>query len=231
MPEKIFTIPINEAFDKRDGCPMCRMHKALEESNLSYTLGAAMMEPDVRIRMNELGFCSRHFAALRGMKNKLALALILESHLAEVDRLMDTEPGGKKSIFSRKQPESDSANKLSDLSSACFICKRIHSTEQRYYSNVAWLWESDPAFRDKLKAQPYICLSHTAGIMKAARRELGEEKYRALYAALTELNRSYLEHLRADITAFTVSFDHRNAGIPLTEEARSSIEKAVDFLN
>ena len=231
MSEKIFTIPINEAFDEHDGCPMCRLHKALEETNLSYVLGAAMMEPDVRIRMNELGFCHDHFAKLRSMKNKLALALILESHLADVNNLLETEVGGKKGLFSKKEPNADAGDKLSELSDSCFACKRIRSTELRYFSNIAYLWDSDPKFHEKLKGQPYICVSHTAGILEAGKRELKAEKYQSLYDAITTLNRNYLEKLRSDITSFTVSFDHRNAGVPLTDDARESIEKALEFLN
>ena len=231
MSEKIFTIPINEAFDEHDGCPMCRLHKALEETNLSYVLGAAMMEPDVRIRMNELGFCHDHFAKLRSMKNKLALALILESHLADVNNLLETEVGGKKGLFSKKEPNADAGDKLSELSDSCFACKRIRSTELRYFSNIAYLWDSDLKFHEKLKSQPYICVSHTAGILEAGKRELKAEKYQSLYDAITTLNRNYLEKLRSDVTAFTVSFDHRNAGVPLTDDARESIEKALEFLN
>lgn len=231
MSEKIFTIPINEAFDEHDGCPMCRLHRALEETNLSYVLGAAMMEPDVRIKMNELGFCHEHFAKMRSMKNKLALALILESHLADVNTLMETEVGGKKGLFSKKEPAADAGDKLSKLSESCFVCKRIRSTELRYFSNIAYLWDSDPKFHEKLKSQPYICVSHTAGILEAGRRELKAEKYQDLYESITTLNRNYLEKLRTDVTAFTVSFDHRNAGVPLSDDARESIEKALDFLN
>ena len=181
--------------------------------------------------MNELGFCHEHFAELRSMKNKLALALILESHLADVDALMETEISGKKGLFSKKEPTADAGNKLSDLSNSCFACKRIRSTELRYFSNIAYLWDSDPKFHEKLKSQPYICITHTAGILEAGKRELKAEKYRSLYEAITTLNRNYLEKLRADVTAFTVSFDHRNAGVPLSDDARESIEKALEFLN
>ena len=230
MSEKIFTIPINEAFDGHDGCPMCRLRSALEENTLSCTLGAAMMEPDVRIKMNAAGFCREHLSALRSMKNKLALALILESHLADVSALFDAPISEKKGIFASRQPGPDAGDQLEELSRSCFVCRRVRSTELRYYSNVAWLWESDEKFRDKLRSQPYICVTHAAGILEAGRRELKAENYRSLYESIAELDRTYLKKLRADITEFTVSFDHRNAGAQLSDEARSSIERAADFL-
>jgi len=31
MKETIYTIPVNEAFDEKCGCPICRMYNALEK--------------------------------------------------------------------------------------------------------------------------------------------------------------------------------------------------------
>ena len=38
MKEKIYTIPISEAFEHYDGCPLCRLYGELEKSSLSYVL-------------------------------------------------------------------------------------------------------------------------------------------------------------------------------------------------
>ncbi len=229
MPEKIFTIPINEAFDHYEGCPLCRLRAALEETTLSYVLGPAMMEPDVRIKMNETGFCHEHSAALRQMKNKLPLALVIQSHLASVDDLYSVPAAKKKKLFS-SSAEADGGEKLRELSDSCFVCSKVKDTERRYYSNVAYLWDSDEAFRTKLKKQPYFCVTHSAGVLRAAKRELNAEKYASLYEALCELERARLDEIRAGIDEFVLSFDHRNADAPLSDRARSSIDDAMAFL-
>ena len=54
--EKIYTIPVNEAFDESGSCPFCRMKKKLEENEIELILGASMMEPDIRIQTNEKAF-------------------------------------------------------------------------------------------------------------------------------------------------------------------------------
>ena len=82
--EKIYTIPVNDAFNVQDGCPFCRMYKTLEDNELDIILGASMMEPDIRIETNKLGFCREHYEKMFGMKNRLSLALMLESHLDEL---------------------------------------------------------------------------------------------------------------------------------------------------
>lgn len=61
MKQDITTIPISEVLEQTDGCFVCRMRKMLEKRALEYASGSAMMEPDVRIKMNDLGFCAYHF--------------------------------------------------------------------------------------------------------------------------------------------------------------------------
>ena len=57
----------------------------LESRLAEYITGAAMMEPDVRIETNRLGFCARHFDKICEVGNRLSIALILESHLHELE--------------------------------------------------------------------------------------------------------------------------------------------------
>ena len=65
MRESILTIPVNEVFEPREGCPICRMRDTVEKHLLEYILGDAMMEPDVRILTNQKGFCARHYEKLK----------------------------------------------------------------------------------------------------------------------------------------------------------------------
>jgi hypothetical protein len=85
--ETIYTIPINEAFDTaQNECPLCALKRRLADNELDLILGASMMEPDIRIKTNEQGFCHAHYDKMLGMKNRLGLALMLESHLDEVKK-------------------------------------------------------------------------------------------------------------------------------------------------
>lgn len=45
-----------------------------------------MMEPDIRIRTNDLGFCYTHFSMMAARHNRLQLALMLDSHLAQLQK-------------------------------------------------------------------------------------------------------------------------------------------------
>ena len=87
--EQIYTIPVNEAFeaaaeDHALGCPICALYNKLEDNELDLILGASMMEPDVRIQTNKEGFCRTHYDMMLTRKNRLGMALTLESHLNEL---------------------------------------------------------------------------------------------------------------------------------------------------
>ena len=84
MREDICTIPISEAFEENDGCPVCRMYKTVEDRIVEYIMGAAMMEPDIRIETNRLGFCEKHLRAMMKRRGRLQLALMLETHTDEL---------------------------------------------------------------------------------------------------------------------------------------------------
>ncbi len=229
VPEKIFTIPINEAMDKYDGCPLCRLRTELEESSLKYALGAAMMEPAVRIEMNRLGFCPKHFDDMFAAKNKLALALVLESHLGELGDVLGvpSEEDGKKRRKPAKGP--DAADRTAELADSCFVCSRIKGTVRRYYSNFVYLWDKDDGFRDKLAKQPFFCITDAAGILRAGKAELKAASYEELKKALLNVMSSYLVSVKGDVTKFCQSFDYRNADKTLGEE-KFAVEKAIRFL-
>ena len=83
MKYHIDTIPIWDAA-KRDGeCLLCALERKTELDEADRYLGASVMEPDVRIRVNNKGFCRKHHSMLYGMSNRLGHALMLESHTIE----------------------------------------------------------------------------------------------------------------------------------------------------
>jgi len=62
--EKIYMIPVNDAYIETCGCPVCRLHDKAENNYLEYYLGPSLMEPDTRIITNKTGFCPVHMGKL-----------------------------------------------------------------------------------------------------------------------------------------------------------------------
>lgn len=233
MAEQLYTIPINEAFDKYDGCPLCRLRRRLETQSLNYIMGAAMMEPDIRIITNKAGFCRTHFHKMLGMGNRLSLALMLESHLQyiieDIPMPEEKKPGrlGRVKKYNGDSP----ARAMLDQANSCYICARMHDFEKKYISNVIYIWKKDPSFPEKLRRQPYFCLEHAAALLEQGKQDLNEANYLSLSEDILALTHRRLSALRQNVTGFCRSFDHENAGKPLTDETRFSVEDAVAFLS
>ena len=221
--EKIYTIPVNEAFDQTGSCPFCRMKKQLEERETELILGASMMEPDVRIRTNEKGFCGKHFGALFAAQKRLPLGLILESHLDQAKK--EIAPP----VLSLKDKTSGVAEKAEKMASSCYICDRVAFHWGKMFETACLLWEGDGTFRKKAAAQTYFCLPCYARFLKTARLFINKKKLPDFLKEMDGVESGYLASLREDVSYFCKKFDYRYAAEPWGN-SRDAVERALRFL-
>ncbi len=229
--EKLYTIPVNEAFDacvqeEGAGCPFCRLRAMLEGNELDLILGASMMEPDVRIKTNEAGFCSAHFTKMLRHRKRLPLALMMESHLDETRKR--TEGGGMTDLIKGAGTAAEGA--LANLEKSCYLCSRIDFSLNKMLENAAWLWDADPEFRKKTAAQPYFCLPHYRMWLTVGRKEIGKKRYADFYKEVSGVVNTYFDALRADVSWFCKKFDYRYENEPWGN-AKDSVERAIKFLS
>ena len=228
--EQIYTIPVNEAFDASAadsscGCPMCALYRKLEENELELILGASMMEPDVRIKTNELGFCRTHYDMMFTRKNRLGMALTLESHLAELSK--DLSKGLIGTVIGR--PDQKPAKRIAALEKSCYVCGRVDFQFQHMAETVVLLFDTDENFVEKLKKQPYFCLPHYRLLLEKAAARLGKKKL-ADFADVTErVVKGYMETLLGDVSWFCKKFDYRYENEPW-KNSKDSVERAMKFL-
>ena len=225
MQEKIYTIPINEAFENRCGCPLCRLSLKLEQDALEYVMGAAMMEPDVRIATNRQGFCRDHLSAMLRMKNRLGLSLILQTHLETVRK--DGIP--KKGLLGAPDC-AKAAEKLSEGVRSCFVCARREEFLRHYYENTVYLWEEEEDFRLKLRDCGMLCLPHAEALLRAGAARLPKKKQPEFSGAILAKVSEGLDALQPDVDAFCKSFEYQNAGTPLSDGAKHAAERIADAL-
>ena len=55
MKEKLYTIPINDAFAMDSECPICAMKTILENNAVEFTMGPSYMEDDIRMETDRTG--------------------------------------------------------------------------------------------------------------------------------------------------------------------------------
>ena len=225
MKESIYTIPVSEVFEPKDGCPICRLRDSLEKRAVEYIMGAAMMEPDVRIETNQQGFCEKHFGMMLKQKNRLSIALILESHLAHIQKEVFDKKAG---LFSSKDKKTNDIKKLAE---SCYVCDKIDWAMQRMYETIFKLWLKEESFRQLYSEQPVICLEHYAQLASLAVEKLGKKNAPAFLEITEKLSRKYLDEVQADVSHFCKMFDYRNSG-PNADwgNSRDSIERAIWYL-
>ena len=222
-----FTIPVNEAFeasaaDASCGCPFCALYRKLEENELDLILGAAMMEPDIRIKTNKAGFCRTHYDMMFVRKNRLGMALTLESHLAELrEEIRDGGFGGGQGNKPIKRIEA--------LESTCYVCDRIKNNFEHMIDTAVYLWETDPDFSKKLKAQPYFCLPHYRKVLAYGQRRLGKKRQPEFAKACAGVVEPYFEELQKDVSWFCKKFDYRYDKEPWYN-SKDAVERAFKFL-
>ena len=229
--EQIYTIPINEVFDTvtAEGgpclCPLCLLEGRLDESETDLILGASMMEPDIRIKTNEQGFCRTHYTKMLGMKNRLGLALMLESHLDEVKRRF--KPAPLSALFGKKQKRS--MDTMGAMGSSCYICGKVRFHMTRSYLNLMEMYAKEEDFRRKYESAPLFCIPHTLALCEEAEKSFTGKSLDAFREVTLSVARSYMDSLRDDVSHFCKKFDYRYEDEPWGN-AKDAPVRAAAFL-
>ena len=221
MIEKIYTIPVNEAFDLYSGCPICSLYKKLEDIELDSILGAAMMEPDIRIETNKKGFCGKHFDIMFGMKNRLGLALMIESHLSH--NINKTLKGGFFNL-------SKNNKKIEKQSESCYVCGKTEFFLTKMLENTALLYEREKEFKEKLSNQKYFCMNHYSSLLYVGEYALSKKSYSDFAGACQKVMVRYGEKLLADVSWFVKKFDYNYENEPWGD-SKDAVERAIKFLS
>ena len=222
MQEKIYTIPVNEAFEQTDDCPFCVMYNKLESNEIDLITGASMMEPDIRIKTNELGFCREHFAKMFAKPQRLPLALTLQTHLDVLRKEVRTG-----ALLG--DPAAKAVKRLEKLERDCYVCQRIERHFPRMIETACALFENEREFREKFLSQKYFCLPHYKLLLEAAKRTCSKKAYPELVKAADAVVRAYMDSLYDDVSLFCKKFDYNYRDAPWGN-ARDSVERTIKFL-
>ena len=240
MKETIYTIPLNEAYDEPCECPLCVIESRLEKEAIEYALGAAMMEPDYRVESNDKGYCRKHFEMMFQKPNKLSLALVMETLVAEnIKKLSAFEKKmsakGKGGLFKKGPSAAEELIKqLDEMEKSCIVCDKINYTMERYITVLVEMWKTEPEFRSRFENSKGVCLPHMKQLLKAAEKKLGSKDAAEFASILYTKQMQELSRISDDVHRFTLKFDYRNKDMEWNgaEDApKRSIEKTAGAMN
>lgn len=234
MKEKIYTIPVTEAFGEVCECPMCTLEGKLENEAIDYYLGPSLMEPVHRVETNDKGFCRRHFEQLYNrQENKLGLGLIIDTHLQEQNAWMKDLA----SRYSSKKPQAGRLverliAELACLEKKCAVCSWLDFTMDRYIDVILYLWFQEEEFRSKFNSGKGFCLRHFRQLLEGVKKYLGTREAGVFVPNLLELQLRNMERVQQEVNWFTRKFDYRNKDAPWgnsKDALQRSIQKIVGY--
>ena len=240
MKEKIYMIPVNDAYRSTQGCPLCQLKRTVESSSLDYFLGPSLMEPDVRVSTNTTGFCGQHLKKMYGKEiNRLGLGLMLHTHMQDlrkdVGETIENAAPAPGSIFKGRDRDyrrnlEAAAARIEGRADSCIICDKINRTMERYLDVLLWMFFEDPAFRPLFEAQTHHCLHHTAFLLRGAARYLNQNQASEFVSVLAKSQNGGMDQMIADVEWFTLKFDYRNKDKPWGN-SKNAIPRAISLLS
>lgn len=215
MREDICSIPINDMFTPKCGCPICRMYETIEKRMLEYIMGSAMMEPDVRVETNRIGFCHKHYTKMFEGHGKLQLALILQTHINEFD------------LDNNKKL----ADRVKTVDESCFVCEKIEWGFSRLISQIFHMYETDEEFRALFNSQPQFCLKHYKLLNDKASKKNLKKHYKEFSDNLFSITQNTLKEVEKNIKLFTKMYDYNSdKNSPEFDDCKEAVEDALWFV-
>ncbi|MCX8130935.1 MAG: DUF6062 family protein [Clostridia bacterium] len=231
MKERIYTIPVTEAFREECECPVCVLERKLEDEYVEYVLGPSLMEPEGRIETNENGFCRKHFELLYAKQSKRhGLGLILDTHLTEqnkkLKKMYESKSGALKkdseislvknlsNKISSKQTETEKLvdqliSELSNLENRCAVCNKLNFTLDRYVDVILYLWFKEEDFKALFNSKKGFCLKHTRVLLEGTKKYLNTKEMAIFTENLIKIQLENMERVQSEVNWFTKKFDYR----------------------
>jgi hypothetical protein len=235
LKEKLYAIPVNDAFAEDGECPLCTMRKKLETAAVDFTMGPSYMEDDIREATSRLGFCEKHLEQLYKNQNRLGLALILKTHMDKLVKDIEKHSlSGSKmsapSIFKKKTEGSLVVNYLNQMEEDCFVCNKIEVTFERYIATIFHLYHTEQTFRDKFKNSKGFCTGHYKILYQSAQAHLSGEELDDFIQLLNELYLDNMKRVRDDLEWFINKFDYRYTNEPW-KNAKDALPRSMQKTN
>ncbi len=231
MKEKIYTIPVNEAFEQDCECPFCILYEKLDEDAVNFMLGPSYMEDTIRLETNKIGFCESHFNKMYKKKNLLGLGLITETHISDIikniENLKTKNTPQKKFLSKNCSEDIPIISYLDELENSCYLCNTINKTFALYVDTFLYLYKKDNSMKEKVLNSKGFCLTHFKEVLKHSYKVYSNNDYEDFKNTIVELQTKNLSRLKDELELFTNKFDYKYNDVPYGT-SKDSIPRAIN---
>ena len=222
MEEKLYTIPLTEAFEADDECPLCYVERKIENDLLDFVLGKASsyMESDVRSMTDREGFCRTHLKKMFDYGNTLGNGWILKTHFEQINYELKNQikmyAPSKTSFMDKLKKKDTSAEKQNPIAvwaksrdKSCYICKRFDNTYSRYLDTFFQMYK-DGAMYGMIEKSKGFCLHHFGELCGLADTRLNGKQKEEFYPLVFRVMESSMERVGEDVSWLVEKFDYKN---------------------
>ena len=227
MKYQIDTIPVWEALEFDGSCMLCTLQAKTEAGEIDRTLGSSVMEPDVRVRTNEIGVCQKHQQMMFQVGNRLGHALLMDTHAEQV--LVKLDKIKAQAARGRDIDATKLAGSLRALGDRCVVCEGVQTHMLRYTYTFVYLWKTDPKFARRFSESKGLCIPHAADLIEAAQKQLNAQQRKEFAALCLDLVQAHLSEDETDLKWFTQKFDYKNKD-KSWGNSKNAIERTVNRL-
>lgn len=222
MKENIATISLMDAFNAKDECPFCFLEREAEQHAISFILGSAYMEDDIREETDATGFCRHHFKMMYDYGNRLGSALILSTHLKKLNQELGAElksfTPGKSNLLKRmkrtdaglSEPKTPLGAWIQKKEHSCYVCDHFNSIYNRYLDTFFDLYRKNDEFRTLFCESKGFCLPHFGDLIEAAEDKLSDDQKKSFYPTAFSLMQENIDRVQKDVAWFVEKNDYRN---------------------
>ena len=231
MREHLETAPLWDAVRQKEMCPFCFLRRMIEKQGVERYLGGAVMEPDIRLKTNAAGFCSRHHQMLMAEKDYHGYALMMQTRLREAaGQAAPALAGlGGGALLGGGRKAENAARQLRRVTSRCLVCESMEGHVAAYRDTFLHMYQKDGAFRAAFAESAGVCLADLPDVLSDSARKLSGEKQKDFLKVLSDTVgrslRTAQEDLDALCSSFHVGSEHKN-----NPRCQSALERAVNLL-
>ena len=232
MKEKIYTIPVNEAFDTPCECPLCTLNKKVDAEILDYVLGPSYMEEDIREETNKVGFCRYHYDKMFNAQNHLGVALMVSTHLKKINKELEdilefeVKADEGRGFLKKSHDNRPLADFTQHISSSCYACERMEGRMNSYIETIFYLWKKEPEFRQKIANSNGFCLEHFSRLISEARKRMKQYDFLEFANTIIPLQKENMSRLDKELDWFIKKFDYRFQDEPWGN-SKDSLERTI----
>ena len=222
MKYELETIPIWDTYKENPECPICVLQKKAEKNYINFFLGNSVMVPEMRVKVNDNGFCGDHFTKLlSSRKNNHGLGLV--THTRFVQRIKSQLKHHKRIIGKANKSTKDENIKtiaqhykkhLLEENEKCMICSRIDYTLNRYSYTIIYLWKKDNEFKECYNNSKGICTKHLPRMIDMAEEILNGKLFSQWLLETVELQDKNFHRIEKELLWYTQKFDFQNNDKP-----------------